>query len=124
SVVAMIVLGMVMLFSTGAYARDAHGDPVYFIKRQVIWLAVGTVACCITACVDYRLLKKFWKPLFAITAVLLCACFLFPKINGSHRWIRFGGFSLQPSEIAKIAALAFLAAWYADRKELARTFWN
>ncbi len=124
SIISMLVIGVLMLFSTGAYARDAHGDPYYFIKRQLMWLAVGVVVCCITACIDYRLWKRFLKPLFIATALLLAACFLFREINGAQRWIRFGGFSLQPSEIAKITAMVFLASWLSDYKEEVRNFWK
>ncbi len=116
SVITMLVLGMVMLLSTGAFARDAHGDPVYFVKRQALWLGVGLVGCCVAACIDYRLWQRYWKPLFAVAAVLLAACYFFPAINGSHRWIKIAGFSLQPSELGKLAAITFLAAWFAERK--------
>jgi cell division protein FtsW len=56
--------------------------------------------------------------------VLLIACYAYPKINGSHRWIRFAGFSMQPSEIGKIAAIAFLAAWYQRYEAQSREFWK
>lgn len=124
SIISMLVIGILMLFSTGAYARDAHGDPYYFIKRQLMWLGVGVVACCITACIDYRLWKRFLKPLFVITVLLLASCFLFREINGAQRWIRLGSFSLQPSEIAKITSMVFLASWLSDYKEEVRTFWK
>jgi len=123
SIVVMLVIGIVMLFSTGAFATDAHGNPYYFIQRQALWMGLGVVACCVAACVDYHLWQRYWKWLFAFSVVLLAACFLFPKINGSHRWIRFGGFSFQPSEVGKIAAAAFLAAWFSDRAgEMSRSF--
>jgi cell division protein FtsW len=115
SIVIMLVLGIVMLFSTGAFAGDAHGDPVYFVKRQAMWMTLGVVACVAAACTDYHLWQKHWKWVFAFAVVMLAACFLFPKINGAHRWIKVAGFSFQPSEIGKVAAVAFLAAWFAER---------
>lgn len=114
AVIVMLVIGIVMLFSTGAFARDAHGDPIYFVKRQSMWLSIGLVACCAAACTDYHVWQKWWKALFGIAVVMLMVCFVFPKINGSHRWIKIGGFSFQPSEIGKIAAAAFLAAWFSQ----------
>lgn len=122
AVMAIIIVGIVMLYSTGPYARDAHGDASFFIKRQGMWLSVGMVACLVTAFLDYHLFYKYWKYLFGISVVLLVGVFIFPKINGAHRWIKLGGFSFQPSELGKLAALAFLASWFADRKEEARTF--
>lgn len=114
SVVVMLIVGIIMLFSTGAFALDAHGDPAFFVRRQAMWLSLGCVACVVTACIDYQLWKKFWLPLFAGSVVLLVAVFLFPRINGAHRWIKVAGISFQPSEIGKLAALVFLASWFSD----------
>ncbi len=123
SIVIMLVLGIVMLFSTGAFAMDAHGNPYYFIQRQALWLGMGSVACLIAACTDYHLWQKYWKLLFVVAALLLVSCFFFPEINGARRWIRLAGFSFQPSEVAKVASMAFLAAWFAQRPgEAARRF--
>ena len=60
AVVALTALGVVMLTSTGAYAQDAKGDPFYFLKNLLQWLAVGVVACVSAAIVDYRHLEKRW----------------------------------------------------------------
>ena len=45
AVLGLLVIGIVMLFSTSAYARDSHGDVYFFIRRQAIWVGVGLVAC-------------------------------------------------------------------------------
>jgi len=123
SVTTMIVIGIVMLFSTGAFAQDAHGDPIYFVKRQSMWLVIGIVSCCVTACVDYRFWQRTWKYWFGAAALLLVLCYvphICHKINGSRRWIKLGPLSFQPSEIGKIAAVAFLAAWYSENAEKAK----
>ena len=122
SVTIMVVTGVVMLFSTGAFAQDAHGDPFFFVKRQLMWLGVGIVACFVGARVEYQFWQKTWKYWFGIAFVLLFLCFFTHKINGSHRWLKLGGFSFQPSEIGKLAAVAFLAAWFAEQKEKSREF--
>jgi len=114
-VAALIGLGLVMLFSTGAFARDSHGDIYYFIKRQGMWLAVGSVAAFFAACFDYHHWRKWWWVVFAGCVVLLILCFIPPigmRINGSSRWINLGFGALQPSEFAKFAAIFFLAWWY------------
>jgi len=154
SITTMMVIGIVMLFSTGSFSRDAFKvrkhkaktvevvdvsataseakkeaadnavvdeakgekeilwDPACLVKRQAIWLVIGLVVCIAAALVDYRFWQKTWPYLFGLAVLLLLACFAFPKINGSHRWIRFGSLSFQPSEIGKIASIAFLAAWF------------
>ncbi len=125
SVITMLVIGIVMLFSTGAFAQDAHGDPIYFVKRQAMWIAVGIVGCCVAACVDYHYWERTWKYWFAVAVVLLVLCFvphICHKINGSRRWIKLGPLCFQPSEVGKIAAITFLAAWFSQRTEQAKRF--
>ena len=131
SVIAMVVIGIIMLFSTGAFAQDAHGDPVYFVKRQLMWLAVGLVGLCVGATTDYRYWQKHWKVWFGVAIVLLALCyvpFICHKINGSRRWIKLAGLSFQPSEIGKLAALSFLAAWLSkyekETQNLGRGYWK
>lgn len=115
SIAALVCLGMVMLFSASAYARDSHGDAYFFLKRQSAWLALGLVACVVAALVDYHFWGKLWLPLFVIAAALLAACFV-PhiglRLNGSSRWVRLGPIIFQPSEVAKLAAIVALAWWF------------
>jgi len=157
SVTTMVVIGIVMLFSTGSFSRDAYKikktkpkteavaaaatqkaeptdeakeekevqwDPACLVKRQAMWLGIGLLVCVGGAMFDYRVWQKTWPVLFVMAAVLLAACFVFPKINGSHRWIRYGSISFQPSEVGKIAAIAFLAAWFHRYEEQSREFWK
>ena len=115
SVVGLVTLGMVMLFSTSAFAQDSHGDPYYFLKRQLIWMVLGLGACFAGAFIDYHFWRKTWKIWFGVSVLLLALCFV-PhvglRINGSHRWIKLGFFPFQPSELAKIAGVFFLAWWF------------
>jgi cell division protein FtsW len=77
-----------------------------------MWALLGIIAMVVGMSVDYRHYKRpaVIALLLGVTFALLVVVFLFPKINGTHRWIRLGGyFSLQPSEIAKLALAAFLA---------------
>jgi cell division protein FtsW len=115
-VATLIVLGIVMLFSTGAFAQDSHGDPVFFLKRQSAWLVVGLIACITGALVDYQFWQRTWKVWFIASAILLALCFV-PhvglRINGARRWVNLRVITFQPSDFAKIAAITFLAHWYA-----------
>jgi cell division protein FtsW len=124
AVAALVVLGLVMLFSTGAFAQDSHGDPIYFLKRQSLWLGVGIIACVGGAVVDYRFWQRTWWMWFAASAVLLALCFVpevGQKINGARRWLNFRVITFQPSDFAKIAVLAFLAHWYSRYEEQSGT---
>ena len=116
AVLALLALGMVMLFSTSAFARDSHGDVSFFIKRQAVWLGVGLSICIAAALIDYHFWQRTWWIWFCIALAALTLCFV-PhvgmRLNGSRRWIGFGQIGFQPSEIAKVAAVFFLAWWFA-----------
>ncbi|MGC1323524.1 MAG: putative lipid II flippase FtsW [Candidatus Udaeobacter sp.] len=116
AVLGLLVIGIVMLFSTSAYAHDSHGDVYYFIKRQAIWIGIGLAGCIFAALVNYQFWQKTWWVWFAVALATLALCYI-PhigmRINGSRRWVGYGPVTFQPSELAKIAAIIFLAAWFA-----------
>jgi cell division protein FtsW len=123
AVLGLLVIGIVMLFSTSAFARDSHGDVYFFIKRQAIWFGIGLTICVFAAIVDYHFWQRTWWLWFAIALVALALCY-FPhigmRLNGSRRWIGLGPLTFQPSELAKLAAIVFLAAWFARHEEPGR----
>src|SRR4030088_1623260 len=88
AVLGMLVIGIVMLFSTSAFAKDSHGDMYFFVKRQAIWLGVGFVVCAVAAIVDYHFWLRTWWIWFGLALVALAFCFV-PhfgmRINGSRR---------------------------------------
>jgi len=115
AVLGLLVIGIVMLFSTSAFARDSHGDVYFFIKRQAMWFGVGLVVCIFAALIDYHLWQRTWWLLFALALVLLALCYvphIGMRLNGSRRWIGWGPITLQPSELAKVTVIFFLAAWF------------
>lgn len=116
AVLGMLAIGIVMLFSTSAFARDSHGDVYFFMKKQLIWLGVGLVVCTVAALVDYHFWQRTWWIWFGLALITLVLCFV-PhvgmRINGSRRWVGLGPFTFQPSEIAKVAVVFFLAWWFA-----------
>ncbi len=114
-VLVLITLGVVMLASTSSIQGDQlFKDPNYFLKRQLLWLVVGFLAAFLTSNIDYH----YWKPLalpLALFSVILLVMVLIPgvglNIKGSSRWLRFGSANFQPSELAKLATVIFLAWW-------------
>ena len=120
AVLGLLVIGIVMLFSTSAYARDSHGDVYFFIKRQAIWVGIGLLACIFAALVNYHFWQKTWWLWFAVALAALAVCYI-PhigmRINGSRRWVGHGPITFQPSELAKIATIFFLATWFARREK-------
>ena len=124
---SLLVIGIVMLFSTGAFAHDSRGDMYFFVKRQLMWLVIGGSALVAAAMVDYRVWARWWPWVYGLAVVMLILCFVPPvgmKVNGAWRWINLGFASFQPSELGKIAVLFFLASWYARHEEQAAEFWR
>ena len=120
AVLGLLVIGIVMLFSTSAYARDSHGDVYFFIRRQAIWVGIGLLACIFAALVNYHFWQKTWWLWFAVALAALAVCYI-PhigmRINGSRRWVGYGPITFQPSELAKITTIFFLATWFARREK-------
>src|SRR6202045_2111364 len=115
AVAVLITVGLVMLYSTGAFAPDSHGDQFNFLKKQSFWLGVGFVFSILFALLDYHRLEKAWFALFPLALGLLTLCFIRPigmRINGSWRWIHAGPVTFQPSELAKLVAIIFVAWWF------------
>jgi cell division protein FtsW len=123
AVLAMLVIGIVMLFSTSAFARDSHGDVYFFIKRQGLWLGIGLVICTAAALMDYHFWQSTWWLWLGLAIVALAFCFV-PhfgmRINGSRRWVGLGPVTFQPSEMAKIAVVFFLAYWFSRFENASR----
>ena len=117
----LAVFGSVMVYSASAMMSlketQEQSDLTYFYKQFGFTLA-GIVVMLAMSRFDYRRLENKYVVygVLAITAVLLLAVFGFPAINGAKRWIRLGGFSIQPSEIAKIALPIFLAYFLTKRE--------
>jgi cell division protein FtsW len=115
AVLGLLVIGIVMLFSTSAFARNSHGDVYFFIRRQAIWFGIGLFICILAALIDYHFWQRTWWLWFGLAVIVLALCY-FPhigmRINGSRRWIGVGPVTFQPSELAKLAAIIFLAAWF------------
>src|SRR5438270_13398928 len=122
AVLALLVIGIVMLFSTSAFARDSHGDALFFLKRQGAWLGVGLAICITAALIDYHFWQRTWWIWLGLAAIALACCYV-PhvgmRINGSRRWLGLGPVSFQPSEIGKVAAVFFLAWWFARYEKVA-----
>src|SRR5438445_943231 len=116
AVLALLVIGIVMLFSTSAFARDSHGDVCFFIQRQAVWVGIGLVVCIFAALVDYHFWQRTWWLWFALALAALALCYvphIGMRLNGSRRWVGWGPATFQPSELGKLAAIFFLAAWFA-----------
>jgi cell division protein FtsW len=125
--VGLALFGVVMVYSASAMSSQAenHGQ-FYYLLKQAIWTAIGLAVMYVMMQIDYRHLRnrKIVYGLFVVTVLLLFSVFGFGKINGAHRWIRFGVFSIQPSEISKLTLAVFLAYFLETRAGDEQNFWR
>lgn len=108
----LLATGLVLVYSASSTVNPAH--PNAFVIRQAISLALGIGAAWLAARIDYRVWARL-DVLLVVAGLVLAgttAVFLFEARNGSHRWIDFGFYQLQPSEFAKIGILMVFAAWF------------
>src|ERR1022692_1991252 len=114
----LVFAGLVMVFSASAVmARERFGSPYAFLSKQLIWAAAGLVAMVVGMRVDYRRYKHpaLVFSLLGITTLLLISVFFLDRSHNTHRWIHAGGFSFQPSELAKPVLILFLAYFLESR---------
>ncbi len=108
----LLAFGLIMLYSTSSYdANLSKGDPAYYFKHQLIPTVLGLVAMIATSFFPYKWYDKISFIIYAVAALALLAIIPFGStINGAKRWIYIGKVSIQPAEIAKVAAIIFTAS--------------
>ena len=125
-VISLLCFGSVMVASASMpYAEYIHENPSYFLIRHGISIIVAAIVAFLTYRVSLSLWFKNAFPLWLITMVLLLAVLVIgSEVNGSHRWIKLGVFTLQPTEIAKIVMAIFTADYVVRRAKEVRTHWK
>jgi cell division protein FtsW len=113
----LVAFGLVMVYSaSSARAALAADDPAYYLKRQAIYAFIGIVALVLLSRTDYRRLRFAVAPLLLGSFALLVAVLVLgTPVNGARRWLSLGSVTLQPSELAKLALVLWLAAYLAGR---------
>lgn len=108
----LVFIGIIMVFSASfVQSSFKHNDSYYFLKRNAIYATLGFISMMVISNIDY----KFWKEnakAIGIVSVILLLLVLTPlgiKANGARRWLGFGAFTIQPSEIAKFATIIITA---------------
>ncbi len=119
-VVALAGLGVVMVYSASSIvAGDRYGDPAFFLKRQALWVLLGTLALLIAQRIHYTTYRRY-TPLLLVAGISLLVVVLLPGIGrvagGARRWIAFGPtLAFQPAEGAKLILGLYLANFLANR---------
>src|SRR3984885_114694 len=116
----LVFLGLVMGFSASAVmARERFGSEYAFLSKQLIWAVAGLGAMVVAMRVDY---KRYKHPalvfsVMGLATLLLISVFFLDRSHNTHRWIHAGGFSFQPSELAKPVLILFLAFFLEGRSK-------
>lgn len=126
TVVFLSLTGVVFIYSASNYSALAtYNDAFYFVKKQLIGIALGIVVMTLTAMFDYKRLKRFTIPVAILSFIGLILVFI-PGIGvenyGAKRWIGFGGFTVQPSEFSKFALILFSATYISKNPDKIKTF--
>jgi cell division protein FtsW len=117
--VVLVLSGVIMVFSASAVlANEKFQSPTYFLIRQGIWALLGLAAMSVLMHVDYH---RYGRPLVIFSGLFVCvallvAVFFLDKNHNTHRWIRMGFLSFQPSELGKLFVVVFLAFFLEKRK--------
>jgi rod shape determining protein RodA len=118
----LLLAGVAGLVAVGLWAIsgvtrfDIQNDPNYYLKRQLVYVAVGGVALLIGLLVDPDVYRRYWRPIFIGTVGLIAIVLVVGNAaRGSTRWINVGFFTFQPSEFGKLLFVLALAGFLAER---------
>jgi cell division protein FtsW len=130
-IVALLALGMVMVYSASVALPDnpkfARYTPTYFLNRHMLFMAIAIVAAVVTV----QIPVSFWEkvsPWLFVVALLLLVVVLLPfvgkGVNGARRWIPLGFMSFQPSELCKLAIAMYAAGYMVRRMDVKENFFR
>ncbi len=123
--IALVGFGVIMVFSASAVeATVSFGDAQYYLKRQVVYGIAALVLMFVVARIDYHRLRAITYPILALVTLLLLACVagFGHSGGGATRWLRLGPIHIQPSEMAKLALVLWLAYSLAKKRERVKSF--
>jgi cell division protein FtsW len=118
--IALVAFGVVMVYSASSgYALDVHGSSLFFLEREGAYALAGLLALAVCARIDYRAFGKLSGGLVLLSGGLLIIVLgAGVTVNGARRWLPVGGgFTIQPSELAKVALCTFAAWTLAQRRK-------
>src|SRR5262249_18057017 len=111
--ILLVGLSIVMVYSASAVvALERMGRPSLFLTKQIMWAVLGVAVLGLVMRIDYRTYREppfIWSSLALVTLGLVAVLFS-PPVNNARRWFAVGGLGIQPSELAKLAAIFFIAA--------------
>ena len=123
----LCAFGLVMVFSASYYYAQhysgANNDSFYYLKRQILYLAIGYPVMLLVSLIDYRIIERLRSLFMAISIVLLIAVLLWGRdLNGGKRWLVIAGISIQPSELAKFGLMIFMCSYMSRHRHEMSSF--
>lgn len=108
----LVGFGLLMVFSSSAASASGRYQNLwYFTERQLLWSAAGTAAMLVLMNISYMRFYRWYRHLFILTLLLLVLVLLVgTKVNGHRSWFGVGSFGIQPTELAKLGLIMYLAA--------------
>src|SRR5437764_3600452 len=125
--IGLALFGVVMVYSASAViAQQENHSQFHYVIKQTVWTSIGFLAMFIAMRFDYQNLNRRWIVYgsLILTVLLLVSVFGFSPVNGARRWIKLKGFSIQPSEIAKLVLALVLARFLDKRAGDESSFWR
>ncbi|NLN78934.1 MAG: putative lipid II flippase FtsW [Armatimonadetes bacterium] len=124
-VMVLVMVGIWLVydssFATTVESAQANNDAAYFAKRQGVFALIGLVLMYVASWLRLSWLSKIAAPLLLVSIVLLIGLYGFgTKVNGALRWYKFGPLTVQPSELAKLAIVIYLADFFSQGKKILR----
>lgn len=124
----LLMIGIVMVYSSSAiYAGETYGDSLFFLKRHLLFFIIGLILSFLVMSMDADYIKEHARHVMGL-AMLLLVLVLIPGIGrlggGARRWIDLGLFNIQPSEIAKIAVIIYIADFIERRETRVNNFFG
>lgn len=125
--VLLVGFGLVMVFSASSsiavISKKYDYDALYFVKKQLMWAVLGFFVMMIAMNIHYEKYKKLFIPFFILTIILLALVpFVGVSLNGARSWFGIGSIGIQPTELAKITTILYLAALISKKGETFRDF--
>lgn len=122
----LVLIGVMMIFSSSAIiAEQKYDDTYYFLKKELIYLSLGLVVLFVTKNIPYTFYKTVIYPLFGFAVFLIMLCYI-PGMShtagGASRWLRIGGFTMQPSEWGKVIVIILVAYLIAKKDDTIKSF--
>ena len=126
-ITVLCAFGLVMVFSASYYYAQhysgANNDSFYYLKRQLLYLAIGYPVMLLVSLIDFRIIERMRSLFMAISIILLVAVLLWGRdLNGGKRWLVIAGISIQPSELAKFGLMIFMCSYMSRHHNEMNTF--